>query len=511
MRVFTPSNVGLFLGFLFLFASSCSGPESSNANKSASQAPEESFDSTSSALLKATQNCSPDALTIARANPDLISKAGAHGRTPLMHAMACGNGQLVGFLIQSGADPNATDLSGNTALFYPPTSDQPELFSLLLQAGANPLQRNNVGQSALFGPSLLNQSSTLSVLLAAGARDEQLRPMQRTAFVEAVLQEHLAIAQLLLNAGSPKNPSLKKGHSLLSLAAVSGKPAAVDFLLNQGVAPYTENLTENSPIHLAAREGFDEVITLLLKHGTPVNVLDADGYTALQRAAEGGRSSSVALLAESGAGLEERGSEKTESTPLLLAAFAGHTQTAIRLIDLGAAINAHNRSLVTALMHAAYQGDLELVQHLTSQPNCDINVLSAEGHSALIFAVVRNHPAVVETLLANGANPNLVTQIKAFGRVTPLTLAAGRGYLEMTKSLLEAKANPNVADDVVGFGKTTPLILAVRKGYEPIVKLLLSHQAEVAAKDSLGLTAREWASKENRTAISALLAQTLKN
>jgi len=94
------------------------------------------------------------------------------------------------------------------------------------------------------------------------------------------------------------------------------------------------------------------------------------------------------------------------------------------------------------------------------------------GQTALMWAVLENHPAVVKLLLANGADVNAQTNVSVpdgttgvpqatsadigahapgytgrapwptpFGAMTPLLFAAREGNLEMARILVDAKAD----------------------------------------------------------------------
>ena len=57
----------------------------------------------------------------------------------------------------------------------------------------------------------------------------------------------------------------------------------------------------------------------------------------------------------------------------------------------------------TALMLAAYAGDVVAVRSLISQ-GADVNARDKDGDTALMFAAFKGHAAIVSILLYNGAN-----------------------------------------------------------------------------------------------------------
>src|SRR5262249_55580232 len=72
------------------------------------------------------------------------------GLTPLMRASAKGDAEEIRRQLSSGADPNAQDSSGWTALIYATQTDRPEAIKILLDAGASPNTRSYLGQTALM-------------------------------------------------------------------------------------------------------------------------------------------------------------------------------------------------------------------------------------------------------------------------------------------------------------------------------------------------------------------------
>jgi hypothetical protein len=116
-----------------------------------------------------------------------------------------------------------------------------------------------------------------------------------------------------------------------------------------------------------------------------------------------------------------------------------------------------------ALRRAAGAGDLAKVQELLAA-GVDVNSANAYGGTALAFASDHGHPAVVDLLLARGANPNVED---TYYHATPLGWAAERGHAEIVRSLL-AKGAKGEADALVtaaggGKGAVVTAILELAK------------------------------------------------
>jgi ankyrin repeat protein len=89
------------------------------------------------------------------------------------------------------------------------------------------------------------------------------------------------------------------------------------------------------------------------------------------------------------------------------------------------------------LIAAAYMGNSELVSSLISQ-NIDLNLMSYDGYTALMYAIKNGHLDVVNLLIEAGANLNLV------GRETALICGVMRRDQNLVEFLLSSGANINL-------------------------------------------------------------------
>jgi ankyrin repeat protein len=153
-------------------------------------------------------------------NPNAARAPGSGGVTPLMYAALYGDGVSLRALLDLGADPNARNDAGATALMW--AVDDLAATRLLLDRGADPNVRSADGRTAL--------------VLAAG----------RAGSADMV--------KLLLDRGARL-----AGEPVLVPAGDIGDAATIRLLIDRGAD------TSSLPIDLAFRSGCDECSTLLLK------------------------------------------------------------------------------------------------------------------------------------------------------------------------------------------------------------------------------------------------------
>ena len=121
-----------------------------------------------------------------------------------------------------------------------------------------------------------------------------------------------------------------------------------------------------------------------------------------------------------------------------------------------------------------------------------------DGMTALHWAAVHGHAAIVAPLLAAGAEVDAET---AYG-LTPLSIACEYGADGVAAALIEADAD--VAHKRAG--KIAPLHLASRNGSPAIVRALLAAGADANAGEAAGQTSLMWAAAAGHAdAVSALL------
>ena len=114
--------------------------------------------------------------------------------------------KLVEFLLDKGANPNAPDNDGKTALHIAAAEGCPQKFvEFLLEKGANPNARDNDGKTALHIAVINNHFEIVASLLEKGAALNICDNDGKTALHRAVIKNHFKIVASLLEKGAEPN------------------------------------------------------------------------------------------------------------------------------------------------------------------------------------------------------------------------------------------------------------------------------------------------------------------
>lgn len=155
----------------------------------------------------------------------------------------------------------------------------------------------------------------------------------------------------------------------------------------------------------AARLDNESAIVSLTLRGFDLNTVDERGETALLIAVrEGSRKVVLFLLEQPSVKVEAR--NPSGESPLMLAALKGHLDLARRLIQRKAEVN---KPGWTALHYAASnttEASLDMVR-LLLEHHAYIDAESPNRSTPLMMAAHYGHPAVVQLLLEEGADPML--------------------------------------------------------------------------------------------------------
>lgn len=157
------------------------------------------------------------------------------------------------------------------------------------------------------------------------------------------------------------------------------------------------------------------------------------GMTALICAASNGHVNIVNfLLTVPGININIRDNDSTDA---LTAAVEEGDENIFRALLPFVDINAQNRWGATALIHATFSGQINMVKLILQIPGVNINIQTNEGNTALIFAINKNKMEIAKLLLTQ-PDIDVNLQTKEDGN-TALILADMRMNVEIVKLLLD--------------------------------------------------------------------------
>ncbi|MDV3516519.1 ankyrin repeat domain-containing protein [Stenotrophomonas sp. C1657] len=154
------------------------------------------------------------------AGADLEARDG-QGRTALLLATHGNSVDAARELIEAGADVNAKDAMQDSAYLYAGARGLDEILALTLAHGADLRSTNRYGGTALIPAAERGHVATVRTLLRAGVAVDHVNRLHWTALLEAILlgdggPRQVQIVQLLLDAGA--NPELADGDGVTPLA-----------------------------------------------------------------------------------------------------------------------------------------------------------------------------------------------------------------------------------------------------------------------------------------------------
>lgn len=384
--------------------------------------------------------------------------------TPLMAAVTTGRCDMIGLLVERGADKDIANLEGNTAM------------GLALHLGHLDCARE-----------LLAQGDTVNRLTTTG--------MERTLLNKAVARGDQDVVAFILEQGGDANLTDSSGRSALHVAVEGEAIAPLRRLLEHGADPNGRNADGWSPFLLAARHGKTPFLEAMIERGADLGSSSPAGETALHLAAAGGHLGAVDRLLSAGADVSA--ADHRMATALHRAAAAGHGATAARLIDGGAFLEAADNEACTPLLLAVIGGHQQTVGDLMAR-GAERNVRAHRGRDGLHLALEHGHIGLARFLHTQGLPLN--GQDDA-GR-SLLFPAATTGSVEVLTWLVTSGLDPNQAD---GNG-ISPLHLAVQGGSVSAVRYLLGVSKEPAREDDEGRSPMHLAAARGNTMIIESLA-----
>ena len=282
------------------------------------------------------------------------------------------------------------------------------------------------------------------------------------------------IAKLLIAKGADVNTKNKNSTTPLRWAALKGSKEIAELLITNGANVNAKNDRGGTPLHSAALKGHKEIAELLIAKGANVNAKlvsgPKQGLTPLDAANETNQTEIAALLRKHGGKTGEE-LPNPPNIPLWKAIQSGNIDAVKQHLDAGTDVNWDASSGWTQLTWAAHENRTKIGK-LLIEYGAGVNEHGRTvGHTALHEACRNGHKEFVELLIANDVDVNLK---RKFGS-TPLAWAENR---EITELLLANGADVNARNND-GF---TPLDSAIQQKKTETADLLRKHGGKTGAE-----------------------------
>ena len=374
----------------------------------------------------------------------------ANAQDSLIDLIKAGRGNDALAAIEAGADVNATEADGTTALMHATYQVNLEIVDALIEAGAAADATNNYGATALAEAVKLNNAELVRTLLEAGADADSPNLDNQTALMLTAYIGNREIAQILIEAGAQVNAiETFRGQTALMWAASENNPDVFELLLANGadVSPmayyddWPRQMTSEpraqflptgglSALHYATRSGCYRCAVAIVEAGADINQPNPDGVTPLLNAIDNKNFDIAMYLIDQGAKVEVW--DMNGRTPLLLAVdMNSFTPNGFGFGSLNESFNSRgvNERTISAIdiVRRLLDMGVEVNHQLTRmRPNGPGRGRFADydmrgGTHALLIAVFTHDHEAMEALLAHGADANL----RNVYRITPLMYAAG--------------------------------------------------------------------------------------
>ena len=298
--------------------------------------------------------------------------AAAPPEAPLADAARHADWAAVRTLLQAGADVDARQGDGSTALHWASYWDNREVAALLVRAGAAVDAVTDLGVTPLWAACENGSPALTETLLAAGADPNRALPFGETPLMTAARTGNADVVRQLLAAGAVVDAATAPGaygeQTALMWAVAQKHPAVVEVLLAHGADVNARSTTFTETVKTSSTYA-NYGLQCVPREECYITEVRSGGFTPLLFAARSGDLASARLLVAAGADVNDAAPDG--ASVLAVAALSGHGAVGALLLDRGADPNA-----------------------------------AGGGYAPLHAAILHRNPGLAEALLSAGANPN---------------------------------------------------------------------------------------------------------
>ena len=233
------------------------------------------------------------------------------GTPPIMAAVDGGNPAIVSRLLELGADVNQRlAVRNGTVIHMAASKGNAEVVRLLVEHGADIEAEDEDGWTAVFYAALSGDLETIQYLCDQGADIQRTTGEGFTPLIAGMENGQLEVARLLVELGVDIHARDSYGGSALWLSVQNQKPQILEYLISLGAEVNVRSDQIPPTLHQASAQGHVECVEILIANGADLFLLDERyGQTALHFAANRGRRRISQMLLDAGVRPEVRDSE----------------------------------------------------------------------------------------------------------------------------------------------------------------------------------------------------------
>ncbi len=440
---------------------------------------------------------------------DAVDAADSDGTRPLHWAVRADETEIADLLLKAGADANAPNRLGVTALYLATVNGNAAIIRNLLDHGSNANQVEKTGETVLMVAARSGSADAVKALLEHGAKPNTTEPqLQLTALMiaaEAGFADEVRIlleykADINLRSRTGAQPPRKMPCAGQTGCGSHGVGIVRGGLPDQGYRPPLPGAM--NPLMFAAREGHVEAARLLIDAGSDVNAVDKNDITPLFMAISNNRIPMARFLIERGANFQAK--DWYGRTPLFAA-------IEMRNVDLDYQtfehiVNAEDRKIILDFIGELLDKGVDPKIRVKEVPPLrswmyllggSLAWVDFTGETPFLLASLSGDVETMKLLLKHGADPKIAT----LSGTNALMAAAGvnwvvdQTYDEGAEALLEAvKLCYDLGMDVNATNSMglTALMGAANRGTDSIIEFLVSKGGRLDMKDKEGRSAYNW-------------------